>query len=120
MKKNMYRLFMMVAMGVFVVGLVPAQARRKRSPKKNYAKLCSSCHGDTGHGDGDMAADLDPKPRSFADPAWKAKVKGRDKELTAIILEGGEKYKLSPQMKPFADKLGKKDAEKLAKFIQTL
>jgi mono/diheme cytochrome c family protein len=33
-----------------------------------FKQQCSSCHGDTGHGDGPAAASLTPKPRNFSQP----------------------------------------------------
>jgi mono/diheme cytochrome c family protein len=44
--------------------------------KKLYAQYCITCHGATGTGDGAGAAGLDPKPRSFADPAVVAESDG--------------------------------------------
>ncbi len=36
--------------------------------KSLFKQNCSSCHGDTGHGDGPAAAALNPKPRNFSQP----------------------------------------------------
>lgn len=33
-----------------------------------FKQNCSSCHGDTGHGDGPAAGSLNPKPRNFTQP----------------------------------------------------
>ena len=52
-----------------------------------YATLCVSCHGPEGRGDGPMAANLDPKPRNYADPEWQAGI--RDEDIKAIIVKGG-------------------------------
>lgn len=52
-----------------------------------YGTLCVSCHGPQGRGDGPMAANLDPKPRDYADPDWQASI--RDDEIKAIIVKGG-------------------------------
>lgn len=52
-----------------------------------YATLCVSCHGAEGRGDGPMAANLDPKPRNYADADWQASI--RDDEIKAIIVKGG-------------------------------
>ncbi|MEZ5974770.1 MAG: hypothetical protein R3E96_07970 [Planctomycetota bacterium] len=50
--------------------------------------MCNTCHGDTGHGDGLAAANLDPKPRSYADKAWqKSKT---DDQIKKVIKEGGQ------------------------------
>jgi mono/diheme cytochrome c family protein len=34
-----------------------------------FKQNCSSCHGDSGHGDGPAAASLNPKPRNFGQPS---------------------------------------------------
>ena len=37
-----------------------------------FKQNCSSCHGETGHGDGPAAGTLNPRPRNFTQPAgWK-------------------------------------------------
>ncbi len=65
--------------------------RHKRSGADIAADLfsssCALCHGVSGHGDGQMAANLDPKPRNYSDAAWQATV--TDDDLKKIILEGG-------------------------------
>ncbi|MEK6598570.1 MAG: cytochrome C oxidase subunit IV family protein, partial [Gemmatimonadota bacterium] len=38
----------------------------------SFAMICSSCHGQTGAGDGPGAAALTPKPANFTDPAFWA------------------------------------------------
>ncbi len=38
------------------------------SGKKIYAKLCVTCHGETGKGDGSAAASFEQKPADFTDP----------------------------------------------------
>lgn len=52
-----------------------------------YATLCVSCHGQEGRGDGPMAANLDPRPRNYADPEWQASI--TDEDIKAIIVKGG-------------------------------
>lgn len=44
-----------------------------------YATQCASCHGDTGRGDGPMAARLDPPPIAFTDPE-----RARQRSLMAL------------------------------------
>jgi len=52
-----------------------------------YAQRCAPCHGDTGHGDGVAAANLQVKPRDLTDPKWQASVD--DAQLAKVIVEGG-------------------------------
>ena len=50
-----------------------------------FEKTCVLCHGQEGKGDGPAAAALNPRPKSFADPAVVAKP---DKELFDTITKG--------------------------------
>lgn len=45
-----------------------------------YATQCASCHGDTGRGDGPLAARLDPKPIAFTDAG-----RARERSLMALF-----------------------------------
>jgi mono/diheme cytochrome c family protein len=64
--------------------------------KQMFESLCFTCHGLTGHGDGPGAAALDPKPRSFVDPAWQASV--TDEHIKKVIVYGGAAVGKSPMM----------------------
>lgn len=44
-----------------------------------YQSQCASCHGSTGHADGPLAANLDPKPIAFSDPE-----RARSRSLMAL------------------------------------
>jgi high-affinity iron transporter len=37
-----------------------------------FKAKCATCHGPTGHGDGPLAASLNPKPRNYHDKAYMA------------------------------------------------
>ena len=52
-----------------------------------YKNRCTVCHGETGKGDGDGSAALDPKPRDFTLEEWQTSV--TDEHLTKIIVYGG-------------------------------
>lgn len=58
----------------------PTEAKAKENPlkgnkqamekgKKLFASNCAMCHGNTGKGDGPLAASLDPKPANLSDVA---------------------------------------------------
>ena len=61
-----------------------------------YKKVCQSCHGDSGKGDGPAAAGLDPKPADFTDPGHSMfySDKGRmhiiKKGITGTVMVGWE------------------------------
>lgn len=59
----------------------------RKEANEVFASLCVTCHGNSGHGDGPGAAAIEPKPRSFADPAWQASV--TDEHITKTIVYGG-------------------------------
>lgn len=52
-----------------------------------YVKRCTVCHGKEGKGDGPGAAALEPKPRTFADPAWQKAIS--DDQIRKVIVGGG-------------------------------
>jgi high-affinity iron transporter len=51
----------------YPVPLAPTQAPDLGRGAALYAEHCASCHGATGHGDGDAARGLNPPPIAFAD-----------------------------------------------------
>jgi hypothetical protein len=53
-----------------------------------FRDTCAICHGIGGKGDGQMAQNLNPKPRDYTDPAWQASV--TDEQIKTIIMEGGQ------------------------------
>jgi mono/diheme cytochrome c family protein len=69
--------------------------------KKGYADYCAACHGDTGKGDGAMAAFTgDPPPSDLTDAEWKHG--SSDGELFVVIRDGidGTGMKDFKDMKP--------------------
>jgi cytochrome c551/c552 len=61
-----------------------------------FSTLCATCHGADGSGNGPAAAQINPKPRNYTDPAWQASV--TDKQLKETILKGGAGVGKSPMM----------------------
>jgi mono/diheme cytochrome c family protein len=53
-----------------------------------FRDTCAVCHGVTGKGDGQMAQNLNPKPRDYTDAAWQAST--TDEQIKTIIMEGGQ------------------------------
>jgi mono/diheme cytochrome c family protein len=64
-----------------------------------FVKLCSSCHGDRGKGDGMMGEELDPKPANLTDADWKHG--SSDGEIFTVIRDGVK----GTGMKTFSKKL---------------
>ena len=65
----------------------------------SYTERCASCHGESGRGDGVLAATLPIRPRSFADVAWNP----TNERLRNIVREGGAVHGLSPVMPAHPD-----------------
>ena len=83
-----------------------------------YSRYCSVCHGLNGKGDGFNAFNLDPKPRSFTDSSFIARI---DSELIQeTITKGGAGVGLSPLMPPWGSTLTKKDIELLTAHVISL
>jgi cytochrome c553 len=55
--------------------------------RNTFNTLCSTCHGQSGKGDGIAAASLDPKPRNYTDRAWQASI--TDEQIKNTIVKGG-------------------------------
>ena len=73
--------------------------------KAVYLQNCSSCHGDTGKGDGPTGKALPVKPRDFSTGEFKFDTDGDGKagteaDLTNVIQKGAMAYGGSPLMAP--------------------
>lgn len=70
--------------------LVPPDERSVALGKEIYFSrgACVSCHGNSGKGDGPVAASFDPKPRDFTDTKWQDN--RTDGEIFWAITEGTE------------------------------
>ncbi|MGB7845927.1 MAG: cytochrome c [Candidatus Acidiferrum sp.] len=85
--------------GTKLVNPVKATAESIALGKKAYGTDCSMCHGKTGAGDGDLAADMKLKLLDYRDPeALKAMTDG---EIYVIIASGkgqmsGEEGRMKP------------------------
>jgi len=83
----------------------------------DFKTYCSTCHGDTGKGDGVASAALNPKPANFADAAfWATR---DDAQVTKVIKEGGPSVGKSPLMAPFPQ-LSDEQVTAIVAHIKTL
>ena len=90
-----------VVVGLLLLSVTPSQAGDDGATSFN--NFCSTCHGDTGAGDGPAAAGLDPKPANFQDPKfWEGKT---DDYLKKVIKEGGPAVGKSSAMAPWGNVL---------------
>ena len=80
---------------------VASDAASIAAGKKGFADYCAACHGDTGKGDGAMAAFTgDPPPSDLTDAEWKHG--SSDGEIFVVIRDGidGTGMKDFKDMKP--------------------
>jgi mono/diheme cytochrome c family protein len=114
-----------IALAALVAGMAPAAfAGDAAAGKKTYTTNCSSCHGDTGKGDGPVGGALQPPPRDFSAAEFAYDTdgdgeKGTDADLTNVIKNGAMKYGGSPLMAPWTT-LSDDDIANLVAFIRSL
>lgn len=86
-------------------------------PKGAYAAVCATCHGPAGAGDGPGSAALNPKPASFADPAfWASR---DDATVVKAIREGGAAIGKSALMPAWGGLYNEAQAQAIAEYMKT-
>ena len=93
--------------------------------KTTFTMFCSSCHGDSGKGDGPVGAVLNPPPRDLSKGDFKFDTNGdgkagTDEDLLNIITNGAAKYGGSAQMAPWGGSLSESDRANVLAFIRSL
>jgi len=92
--------------------------------KATFNANCSSCHGESGKGDGPVGAALQPPPRDFTVGDFKFDADGdgtpgTDADLTAVISQGAAAFGGSPLMAPWPT-LSDEDVANVVVYIRTL
>ncbi len=83
--------------------------------KKIYDAQCASCHGESGKGDGKMAASITgTKPADLTDASWKHG--SSDGEIFTLIRDGSK----GTGMRGFATKLKTDDIWNVVNYLRTL
>jgi mono/diheme cytochrome c family protein len=84
--------------------------------KTIYDKQCASCHGETGKGDGKMAASITtgPKPSDLSDATWKHG--STDGEIFTLIKDGAK----GTGMRAFGSRLKADDIWNVVNYLRTL
>jgi mono/diheme cytochrome c family protein len=94
---------------------VPADDASIAAGKKLYDDQCAGCHGDTGKGDGPMAAYTgEPVPSNLADADWKHG--STDGEIYTAIHDGVE----GTAMKDFKSDLKANEIWQVVHYVKTL
>jgi mono/diheme cytochrome c family protein len=95
-----------------------AQAADAEEGKKLYMQFCSTCHGQSGKGDGPGAAALNPKPRDHTDKAYMSQLS--EDHVFKVIKEGGASVGKSPLMPPWGASLKDDQIKDVIAYVQTL
>jgi mono/diheme cytochrome c family protein len=112
------RLFgVLVAVGI-LTGAGSSQAQNAAEGKKLYTSYCSTCHGETGKGDGTAAASLPAKPADHTNGAVMNQLS--DKFLLEIISKGGGAAGKSTFMPSWGGSLNEKQIRDIVAYIRTL
>jgi mono/diheme cytochrome c family protein len=106
---------MFVVMGVLIGD---ASAQNAAEGKKLYTTYCSSCHGETGKGDGMAAGSLPVKPADHTSGAAMNQL--NDKFLLDIISKGGTAVGKSSFMPSWGNALNEKQIRDIVAHIRTL
>lgn len=94
---------------------VPADAKSLAEGKELYVANCLDCHGETGKGDGPMAAYTgEPLPSDLSDAEWKHG--SSDGEIFKVIHEGVE----NTGMKNFDKDLTEQQIWHLVNYVKSL
>jgi mono/diheme cytochrome c family protein len=86
--------------------------------KALYAQYCATCHGASGHGDGPVAATLNPKPANHADHVFMAGL--TDQHLYQVISKGGASVGKSPMMAPWGGVIKDQGIKDLIAYLRQL
>jgi mono/diheme cytochrome c family protein len=86
--------------------------------KALYAQYCATCHGPTGHGDGPVAATLNPRPANHSDHVFMGGL--TDEHLYQVISKGGASVGKSPMMAPWGGVINDQGIKDLIAFLREL
>jgi mono/diheme cytochrome c family protein len=123
----MFRWVSIAAAVVAVAGLAVLLARAADAPvsspaveagREVYARVCATCHGDEGRGDGPSAAGLATRPTNFTDGRIVNRLP--DSYLTNVIANGGPAEGLAPTMPPFRGLLSDGQVADVVAYLRTL
>ena len=107
----------LVAVGI-LTGAGSSWAQNATEGKKLYTTYCSTCHGETGKGDGMAAASLPAKPADHTNGAVMNQLS--DKFLLEIISKGGGAAGKSTFMPSWGGSLNEKQIRDIVAYIRTL
>lgn len=86
--------------------------------KQVYTLYCTTCHGESGDGQGPVGKTLDPAPRDFTKADFK--YGGTDQAIFEVITNGAASKGGSPLMAPWGAVIPEADRWALVAYIRTL
>jgi mono/diheme cytochrome c family protein len=96
----------------------PTQKPDAAAGKANYDKLCASCHGATGKGDGPVASGFKPKLRDLSNARY---MQGMTDDFMAKVTKmGGISVGQSPIMPAYGSSLSDQDIWNIVAYIRSL
>jgi mono/diheme cytochrome c family protein len=111
--------FSIVFVGLAILtGDASSWAQNPAEGKKLYTTYCSSCHGETGKGDGMAAGSLPVKPADHTSGTVMNQL--NDKFLLDIISKGGGAVGKSTFMPSWGGSLNDKQVRDVVAYIRTL
>jgi mono/diheme cytochrome c family protein len=101
------------------LAMAPAsQAQNPAEGKKLYSSYCSTCHGETGKGDGTAGASLPVKPADHTNGAVMNQL--NDKFLIDIISKGGSGVGKSTFMPSWGAALNDQQVRDIVSYIRSI
>jgi mono/diheme cytochrome c family protein len=89
-----------------------------KAGRELYVRYCSTCHGDTGRGDGASAASFATKPADLTDGRLMNRLP--DEFLFNVIMHGGPAEGLSPGMPPLAAYLSDAETRQAIAYLRSI
>lgn len=104
--------------GLLLGGFDCTWAQNSSEGKKLYLTYCSSCHGETGKGDGPAAQSLPVKPANHTAGAVMNQL--TDKYLMEIISKGGGVVGKSPMMPAWGGQFKEDQIRDIVAYVRSI
>ena len=110
--------WILTLLGLLLGNIDPLWAQNPSEGKKLYLTYCSSCHGETGKGDGPAAQSLPVKPADHTSGAVMNQL--TDKFLMEIISKGGSAVGKSPMMPAWGGALKQNQVQDVVAYLRSI
>jgi mono/diheme cytochrome c family protein len=127
MDRTQKQISLLVSIAALAMLLAPAGALAgdAEAGKAAYTANCTSCHGDTGKGDGPVGQVLQPPPRDFSVADFKFDADedgtpGSDADLVLVISKGAGAFGGNQMMAAWGGVLSDEDVDNVVAYIRTL